>query len=98
MANCTFCGHEMGNGAGCSDEPLRIRGADYEPIRWGEERGYRFQDRTDRCGDCGTPRGGVHHHGCDLEQCPACLSQALGCGCMDDCEPRRREVGNHTTK
>jgi len=86
MAICTFCGNEMIDGVGCREGPLRIEGADYEPIRWGDEKGYSFHDRTARCGDCGTPRGGVHHHGCDLEQCPVCHGQAIWCGCMDDIE------------
>lgn len=89
MAICTFCGNDMIHGTTCSEELLRIGGIDYEPIRWGEERGYRFQYRTERCGDCNVPRGAVHHHGCDLEQCPACDSQAISCGCMDDCAPTR---------
>ena len=88
MSICTYCGREMLDGISCSDELLRIAAVDYEPIRWGDERGYRFTYVTDRCGDCGVPKGGVHHHGCDLEQCPACLSQALSCGCMDGVEPR----------
>jgi len=92
VAMCTFCGREMLHGASCSDELLQIGEAELEPIRWGDERGYRFRYVTDRCGDCGTPKGGVHHHGCDLEQCPACLSQALSCGCMDHCEPRERRA------
>ncbi len=92
MAICTFCGSEMLHGTTCSEEPIRIGDVDYEPIRWGDERGYRFQHVTDRCGDCSVPKGAVHHHGCDLEQCPACLSQALSCGCMDDFESRGRSA------
>jgi hypothetical protein len=71
MAMCAFCGSEMLRGTTCSDESLRIDGVDREPVRWGDERGYRFRYVTDRCGDYGVPKGGVHHHGCDLEQCPA---------------------------
>jgi hypothetical protein len=87
MAVCTFCGNEMIHGTTCSEERLRVGGIDYEPIRWGEEKGYPFQDMTERCGDCNVSKGAVHHHGCDLEQCPACHSQAISCGCMDDRAP-----------
>jgi hypothetical protein len=89
MVICTFCGNDMIHGTTCSEEPLRIGGVQYEPIRWGQEKGYRFRYMTERCGDCNVPKGAVHHHGCDLEQCPACYSQAISCGCMDDCEPSR---------
>ncbi len=86
MAICTFCDHEMKDAVTCREDPLKIGGALYDPIRWGEEsRSWYFQP-TARCGDCNTPRGGVHHHGCDLEQCPRCDGQALMCGCFDDLE------------
>ncbi len=82
----------MTDGTSCGDVSLNIGGVEYQPIRWGEERGYRIGEPAYRCGDCGTPRGGVHHHGCDLEQCPACLSQALMCGCFDDLAPMPEAV------
>jgi len=28
--------------------------------------------------------GQLHHLGCDLEKCPACRGQLLGCGCWHD--------------
>ena len=84
MAVCTVCDNEMLHGAGCSEAPLRIGDSDYEPIRWGGETGYQFCDMSARCGDCGVARGAVHHHGCDLEQCPACDGQAVTCGCLDE--------------
>lgn len=35
------------------------------------------------CGDCGVLRGQFHISGCDIEQCPVCKEQKLGCGCDD---------------
>lgn len=37
-----------------------------------------------RCHDCGIERGGVHHPGCDMERCPRCGGQLIGCGCLDE--------------
>lgn len=86
VAICIYCGNDMIHGTSCSEEPIRIRGVDYTPIRWGDEMGYPFADLMARCGDCGVPKGAVHHHGCDLEECPACKGQMLSCGCTDEAE------------
>lgn len=32
-----------------------------------------------RCPDCNVAPGGLHHPGCDTEECPTCHLQALGC-------------------
>jgi hypothetical protein len=70
----------------CLSDPIPIGGGFFEPIRWGDER------RSSRwvidfpCRDCRTPIGGVHHPGCCVERCPACLGQALGCPCFGDPE------------
>ena len=41
-------------------------------------------DEEQRCGDCNVAQGGFHHPGCDMERCPNCHGQLIGCGCMDE--------------
>lgn len=36
------------------------------------------------CHDCGAVYGQYHSSGCDVEQCPSCNGQALGCDCEYD--------------
>lgn len=45
------------------------------------------------CHDCGTPRNGLHHPGCDVERCPLCLGQAIACPCTSPKEdaPSRKD-------
>jgi hypothetical protein len=86
MAVCTICHREMTDRVSCDADPLVIQGRLYEPIRWSRETGYpgAVGRATTPCHDCGVRVGGVHHHGCDTEECPACHGQAISCGCQDD--------------
>jgi hypothetical protein len=36
---------------------------------------------SDSCHDCAVSPGQLHHPGCDMEICPGCGGQSLGCGC-----------------
>ena len=84
MAVCPQCEGEMMEEVSCLSDPIPIGGDFFEPIRWGDER------RSSRwvvdfpCRDCRTPIGGVHHPGCCVERCPACLGQSFGCPCFGD--------------
>lgn len=50
-------------------------------IRFGLERGSEPLMPDERCNDCGVAAGGFHHPTCDIEQCPVCFGQAIGCDC-----------------
>jgi hypothetical protein len=88
MAVCPTCEQEMKENLSCLPDPIKIGDRLFDPIRWSAER--ESQGRGRRvdlpCRDCGCPPGGVHHPGCCVECCPACLGQALGCPCfgLDD--------------
>jgi hypothetical protein len=84
MSICTTCEGEMTEHISCLSSPIDIGGDLFDAIRWGHERESRKWNVDFPCRDCGTPPGGVHHPGCCVERCPACLGQALGCPCFGD--------------
>jgi len=43
---------------------------------------YTPNDSQVRCHDCNIQEGGFHHVGCDMELCPRCGGQFLGCSCF----------------
>jgi hypothetical protein len=88
VAKCSHCRGEMMDGISCRSDPIVIGGKPYEPLRWGEEREFKRWGARSSCRDCNTPVGGVHHPGCCVERCPACLGQAFGCPCFEppNCE------------
>lgn len=53
-------------------------------IRFGYERGADALMPDETCNDCGVRAGAYHHPGCDVEQCPVCFGQAIGCDCPAD--------------
>jgi hypothetical protein len=45
--------------------------------------------KHDHCPDCGVGVGRKHKDGCDVERCPHCGGQALGCTGFDPSDRRR---------
>jgi hypothetical protein len=88
MAICSFCNREMTDTVSCTVEVLHRRGVPVPQIPYGAEHHSRsWGPRARRCGDCGTPLGGFHHLGCDMQVCAVCGRQMISCGCRFDEDP-----------
>jgi hypothetical protein len=96
MAVCALCQGEMLEGISCGTDPIIVLGKVCPPIPFGSERA-RGVPRwlvaaATHCNDCGVPKGGIHHHGCDIEECPVCHDQYISCACDEPFDhPVRRQ-------
>jgi hypothetical protein len=82
MAICEFCKKGMLKVGTCMCIPFTDpeNGNLVGPIKYGDESDDWGADKQ-RCGDCNVVKGGYHHPGCDVERCPKCGNQAIGCDC-----------------
>jgi hypothetical protein len=60
-----------------------IGGVSYLGVRYGAEEDDWGADRVP-CHDCAVIKGQWHVPSCDVERCPACGGQAIGCDCPQD--------------
>lgn len=96
MAICEDCNQEMTalKTTTCTNGTIVIDGTIYT-------RDSRYFDLNERCHDCGIVNavGNYHHAGCDMERCPKCGRQLIGCDCLDDSdydEPTVPALGTNT--
>ena len=59
---------------------LHIGGVFYSRIPYGKEK---FEWLSNPCHDCGCLKGQYHLEFCDVEECPSCQGQFLGCECTE---------------
>lgn len=59
---------------------VRYDGHDVQRIRYGDEHSD-WHAETIPCHDCRVLKGEFHVPGCDVEECPVCGGQLLGCDC-----------------
>lgn len=85
MAICDICGQEMS----AVDTCFHFVGA----IPYGEEKRFGTPPKGERCHDCGVKKGGYHHSGCDMEECPNCGEQLISCDCGRVCLDKIVSVG-----
>lgn len=89
MAVCKVCNHDMMTARSCRGPLVKIEGKLYQRIRFGQphDKAYEYENGNmrpnDTCGDCGCHINGLHHWGCDMETCPKCGKQLIGCDCEE---------------
>jgi hypothetical protein len=80
MAKCFRCKKEM-----CDESTITCKGYNIVNFPDGKKMApvpYTPNDSNIRCHDCNVAYGGFHHIGCDMETCPNCGGQFLGCSCF----------------
>jgi hypothetical protein len=77
MAICEVCNQEMLRADSCKQDQRRIPYG-LETV-WDE---FNIKILPAKCDDCNVKLGAIHHTGCDVEECPRCHNQLLGCGCF----------------
>lgn len=75
FADCQDCGQEMKKGGGCTIGILVAKN--------GRLIGRIRNNREDPCHDCNAGPDSFHHYSCDMERCPVCSNQLIGCGCKE---------------
>lgn len=84
---CEYCHLDMATADSCGNKTIVVGTKQFNRIPYKSEKRYGPEYMIDspdkRCHDCNCKNGGLHHPGCDMEECPACGMQALSCDCEE---------------
>ncbi|MFW6323632.1 MAG: hypothetical protein ACOC0U_01085 [Desulfovibrionales bacterium] len=83
MSICTTCGREMRFAETCTCDEIMIGSVWFRRIPYGREVSGWAVD-FERCPRCNVEEGGMHHPGCELDECPRCRNQYISCACTDE--------------
>ena len=84
MAVCEYCKKDMSDEAtkSCSCNKQEMpNGKVVDRVPYDD-----YNSPGCRCHDCNVANGGFHHPGCDMERCPICGGQLIGCNCHSNSE------------
>ena len=79
MALCKCCGQDKAEALTCT-RAVMVQRRLVAPVRYGREANARA-DAPERCPSCGVLKFGIHHPGCEVEECPQCHRLFTDCGC-----------------
>jgi hypothetical protein len=74
---------------GARGETINLSGVEYLRIPFGQEFDH-WSKTYGACPDCGALQGEYHEFPCDIEECPDCGGQFIGCGCLTKRAPEAK--------
>lgn len=81
MTICLTCNRYLMDASSCTADSIRFPdGKVADALPYGQETD---PPVGERCPECGVERGGFHHPGCPVAECPRCGEPLDGCGCLD---------------
>lgn len=81
LAYCPICKRSMKDASSCIATRIEYDdGVIFDAVPFGEETSGAVAGAV-TCPDCGVKTGGLHHFGCEIEECPRCRGRLVLCHC-----------------